>query len=261
MDLSEFKKRPDPHSFKRHPWEISRGKIIINLINKATNLPVNHIADIGSGDGYITNLLSNQELASQYSAFDTALDEKILDSLAQTTHEKIRYFTGLDKADQKLPKADIILLLDVLEHVPSENTLINEIKQYVTTGPDTKWIITVPAFQSIFSRHDVILGHYRRYNLRQLTRLCNNNNLVIEQKGYFFLTLLIARLLVKKSPKPENPTAPPAGDTIQNWQGSPFLTRLVAGTLYMDYKIGTIINQLGLHIPGLSCYCICHQSH
>lgn len=260
MDLSEFKKRPDPNSFKRHPWEIARSKIVISLIRKAGNLPVDHIADIGSGDGYIINLLSDKSTANHYSAFDNALDEKTLDSLEQTGNRNIHYFNDLKATGNKLPKADIILLLDVLEHVPEEDILINEIKQHIITGSDTKWIITVPAFQSIFSRHDVILGHYRRYNLRQISEVCKKNHLIIEKKGYFFFSLLIARLLLKKNLKTKDAAPPPSEDTIQNWQGNRLLTRLVAGILYIDYKIGTIINLMGIHIPGLSCYCICHQS-
>ncbi|HEX9510930.1 MAG TPA: class I SAM-dependent methyltransferase [Puia sp.] len=259
MDIAEFKKKSGARTFHRHPWEIARGKIIMDLIRDAQNhdanrLPVDHIADIGCGDGYIAGLLTaDPAFTRHYSAIDSALDEQMKASLA-AGHQPIHFFSSLQETKGRVPPADIVLILDVLEHVPEETALFTDIRNNIPTTPATKWIITVPAFQSVFSRHDTLLGHYRRYNLAQLTAMCQNNNLVIEKKGYFFFSLLLARILTLSQKKRENES------TIESWKGNRFLTGLFTRILRVDYKIGLIISNIGLpDIPGLSCYCICHQ--
>src|SRR5258708_31619358 len=99
-----------------------------------------------------------------YSAIDSALDEQMKASLA-AGHQPIHFFSSLQETKGRVPPADIVLILDVLEHVPEETALFTDIRNNIPTTPATKWIITVPAFQSVFSRHDTLLGHYRRYNL------------------------------------------------------------------------------------------------
>lgn len=255
MDIAEFKKKDTARTFHRHPWEIARGKIIRDLVRSAAPLPINHIADIGCGDGYIADVLTaDPSFTRHYSAIDSALDAPIKDSLT-TDNPKIHFFSSLEETKGIIPPADIILLLDVLEHVPEEAALLSAIRNDIPTTPATKWIITVPAFQSLFSRHDVLLGHYRRYNLAHLSEMCRNNHLVIEKKGYFFFSLFLARLLTRSQKKKNKES------TIENWKGNSLLTRLFTRILRLDYKIGVIISNIGLpDIPGLSCYCICHQS-
>jgi hypothetical protein len=256
MDISEFKKKDTPFAFQRHPWEIARGTIILDLVRHAKKDPVIHIVDFGCGDGYIASLFTGKELTRHYSAIDSALDGELMAHLAKE-YRKVRFFSHLREVDGSLPAADIILILDVMEHVADEKLLLDEIKKYVGTTPDTAWIITVPAFRSVFSRHDTLLGHYRRYTVRQLAEVCQQNNLAIERKGYFFFSLLVARAFGKCIQGPlrreEDATA------IPNWKGSRFLTAVYTRFLKIDYKIGVLISKLGIGLPGLSCYCVCRQ--
>jgi hypothetical protein len=261
MDISEFKKKPGTRPFLRHPWEIARGKFITGLVRQTKQSPA-HIADIGCGDGYIIGLLAAANSAGLYSAFDNALDQDMLDGFKKEGRQHILFFRSLeDPGVSKLTRPDIVLILDVLEHVSREEVLIGEVKKYLHTDPGTRWIITVPAFQSVFSHHDVQLGHYRRYTIRELTKVCERNGLLIEKKGYFFLSLLIARAIQRIGQKKGRwKNGFREQDTIQKWSGGRLLTGLYLLILRVDYNIGKLIGKTGLNIPGLSCYCICHQS-
>jgi hypothetical protein len=256
MDISEFKRISEGQPFRRHPWELARGRVIIDLLHRSGKFPSDHIADIGSGDAYIASVLLQHGAVKAYSAIDNAMAPSMAASLEKTIPQA-RFFTDLNQASDKIPAADVILILDVLEHVPDENTLLADIRSDIPMTDSTKWIITVPAFQSLFSHHDVLLGHYRRYTLTSLTHVCKANRLIVEKKGYFFLSLLLLRILVRAVQKVSRQKR---DSTIQGWKGSRFLTALLTTLLEIDYKIGVIISKLGINIPGLSCYCICHQS-
>src|SRR5258708_12552202 len=102
--------------------------------------------------------------------------------------QPIHFFHSLQETKGRVPPADIVLILDVLEHVPEETALFTDIRNNIPTTPATKWIITVPAFQSVFSRHDTLLGHYTRYNLTQLPAISQNITPLTEKKDYSLLT-------------------------------------------------------------------------
>jgi trans-aconitate methyltransferase len=256
MDISELKKKSAEHTFHRHPWEITRGRIIIDLLRRAGKFPSDHIADIGCGDGYIAGILMDAGAARSYSAIDNALEPALAATL-EAQLPNTRFFTDLGQAAGRAPAADLFLILDVIEHVPDEAALFSAIRQNITVRPGAKWIITVPAFQSIFSHHDVLLGHYRRYTLTTLTRTCNTSQLVIEKKGYFFFSLFILRILIRFMGKFHRGKE---ASTIEDWKGGKTLTALIVCLLWIDYRIGVLISKIGINIPGLSCYCICHQS-
>jgi SAM-dependent methyltransferase len=65
---------------------------------------------------------------------------------------------------------DLILALDLIEHVEDDNGLLKEFRR--VAAPGAKVLITVPSHPFLWSEHDDALMHYRRYQkapfLRQL---------------------------------------------------------------------------------------------
>jgi len=64
---------------------------------------------------------------------------------------------------------DLLLLMDVLEHVPNDSEVLRNATSRVRDGGYI--FITVPAMPLLFSSHDRYLGHYRRYTLHSLRSL------------------------------------------------------------------------------------------
>src|SRR3546814_19735603 len=59
--------------------------------------------------------------------------------------------------------------MDVLEHVEDDAGLL---RTYLDKAPpQAQAVITVPAFQFLWSHHDVFLEHHRRYTLKTLSRV------------------------------------------------------------------------------------------
>jgi SAM-dependent methyltransferase len=59
-------------------------------------------------------------------------------------------------------KADLALLLDVIEHVPDDAALVRE--AVASLRPGGYLLVTVPAGMELWSPHDEVFGHYRRYD-------------------------------------------------------------------------------------------------
>jgi SAM-dependent methyltransferase len=63
---------------------------------------------------------------------------------------------------------DLVTCLDVLEHTPDDVRSLRELRRIVRPGG---WlVVTVPAYQLLWSSHDVANEHYRRYRRPQLRR-------------------------------------------------------------------------------------------
>lgn len=81
---------------------------------------------------------------------------------------------------------DLLLFLDVLEHVADDRALFQD---YVSLAkPGAVVLITVPAFRFLWSHHDVFLGHHRRYRRAELEHLLATvPGIRLERAGYLFL--------------------------------------------------------------------------
>jgi 2-polyprenyl-3-methyl-5-hydroxy-6-metoxy-1,4-benzoquinol methylase len=89
----------------------------------------------------------------------------------------------------------MFLMLDVLEHIKEPVSFLKDLKKNISLSPDSHVIITVPAFQFLFSKHDRFLGHYRRYTEKMLTEQLAEAGFALVESGYFFTSLLLPRAL------------------------------------------------------------------
>lgn len=249
MDITELQRN---QTIVRHPWEKVRAKIIKTLLLRERNC--SHILDAGSGDSFVLNYLCSFKLASYYTAVDTAYTNDLIAKIQQDVSCNIDFFSELPPI--LTPKADTVLLLDVLEHCLHENDLLQKLNSSnLTQNP--LFFITVPAFQQLFSSHDILLGHHRRYTLESLKAVCNKNRLEVISSGYFFTSLLAVRSIQLLLEKLRIRTS---SKSVDNWQGNHLATQLISSLLWFDFLIGRTFLNIGIRLPGLSAYCICRPS-
>ena len=146
-------------------------------------------ADVGSGLGLFLHKLEVDGLASPirslgidpaYNESSNAFRSSI--KIQASFHEKTLY--------------DVILLMDVLEHVEDDQALIHEVIPRIKTPGYI--LITVPALPFLWSHHDIFLGHYRRYTLNSLKKLITNfKELEILKIHYHFACILPAAIPVR----------------------------------------------------------------
>lgn len=236
----------------RHPWEQARVKVIRSLLNRIIDADKELLVlDIGSGDMYVAGELLNQYPKAEFICIDTGYGQMGIQS-----NNSLTTFSTLDEFKRSTnKKVDVVLLLDVIEHIDNETGFLQNLlkEEYIT--PETSFVITVPAFQSLFSAHDRYLGHYRRYTIYSLQDRLNNAGLTTVKSNYFFFSLLLPR---KWQQRREN-TNETAFKGLGQWRGGNFVTTIVKTILFIDFKIGQLVSMIGIKLPGLSLYCICRK--
>ncbi len=90
---------------------------------------------------------------------------------------------------------DLICMLDVLEHIDEDAAALEAIQKQLKPGG--KLIITVPAYQFLWSGHDSALQHKRRYVKNRLTSLVSRSGLAVGYATYFNTILFPAVFLVR----------------------------------------------------------------
>lgn len=256
MDISELKRAGLTKNINRHPWEIARGRIIRFLLTKH-QVHSKHIADIGSGDAFVLKTLAKTGLAQNYSAVDIAYTPEIIQELASGDNtSKISFYNDFSLLFDIAIKADTLLLMDVLEHCKDDKSVLKSVVESGSPADKALFLITAPAFQSLFSSHDKLLLHYRRYTRKQLINLCRTTKLEVVKSGYFFNILIpirVIQLLLEKLKLHK------ATSSLDNWKGNKMITKLFYAILWADFRASYLLSKIGLHIPGLSCYCICRK--
>ena len=116
------------------------------------------IVDIGAGSGHFSKYLAQRGLIEDALCIDTGYEQERDENIGRA---RIRFRRSPEKCD-----ADVVLLMDVLEHVPDDAGLLADYRAFIK--PAATIIITVPAFQFLYGGHDVFLGHFRRYTLASL---------------------------------------------------------------------------------------------
>ena len=91
------------------------------------------------------------------------MNNKALELSKQNLNKKIivKYGSCPDEIPYLNEKFDIICLLDVLEHIEDHKTTLNILKKMMSR--DGIMILTVPAYKWLWSKHDELNHHFRRY--------------------------------------------------------------------------------------------------
>jgi SAM-dependent methyltransferase len=145
------------------------------------------ILDIGAGSGFFSRHLINRSLAGEAWCVDINYHQE---SDIVENGRNIHFRRAVSNLS-----ADLILLMDVLEHVDDDVGLLRE--TISNASSDATFLISVPAFQFMWSGHDVFLEHKRRYTLRGIERVIENAGLRIQRGCYFYASIFPAAMAVR----------------------------------------------------------------
>ncbi len=170
---------------KKHWWFQARKKIIDQIISNNIFKKKNNILDFGSGSGV------NLDILKKYGSVDVHEKNKFARSILKKNKNIKTIFSNL-----KLKKNyyDIILLADVIEHIEKPKILMKNLKKFLKK--DGQLLITVPAYQFLFSKKDEVLGHYRRYDINSLKKELKGFEIVNISYFNTFLSLPIIILTI-----------------------------------------------------------------
>ena len=91
---------------------------------------------------------------------------------------------------------DLICMLDVLEHIDDDLATLQSVRDKL--NPKGTLLITVPAYKFLWSNHDVVSHHKRRYTKKHLIDIVSKSGLNIQYSTYFntFLFPVIAAVRI-----------------------------------------------------------------
>src|SRR3989337_2222779 len=89
---------------------------------------------------------------------------------------------------------DLVTLLDVLEHTDDVKTLKEAHRILNNRG---LLLLTIPAYQWMWSNWDVVLNHRRRYTKRQIEELLKNHGFEVVKCTYLYSFLLLPVFIVR----------------------------------------------------------------
>jgi SAM-dependent methyltransferase len=231
---------------KRHPWELSRTRNLIQICRKTiVNKNTISIGDIGAGDRYFDNQLIEKLKNDNIEPVIYAIDNKYENTISE--QKEIVILNDISMLEKN--SMDCIVMMDVLEHIKEDNKFLKLVLERLKENGIL--IVTVPAFEILFSSHDIFLKHFRRYNYRGLQKLLLANNLQIIRSHYFYSSLCIVRWLQIKL-KINKPEEKNVGIGMWKYSQKNIITRSIDVFLDIDFKVNIILNKFGIRLPGLS---------
>jgi SAM-dependent methyltransferase len=215
---------------------------------------VQQILDYGCGDGFTGELVQAALGAPYLAGVDINFSPEALgrNDGAAAVHERFR-----SEADLGARRFDLILACDVIEHVQDDRALLRTLVER-RARPDTHVLITVPAYQILFSSHDRALRHFRRYTLDELASAVTEAGLVGIQGGYLFSTLLLPRALTKLAESIKKQRAATGDDFgAGRWGRGQATTRLISWLLTTENNLLLAAARRRLILPGLTAWILC----
>lgn len=178
----DFARQYYESAMQGHWWQSGRIKLVAGLAAKA-GLTQGVAADLGAG---------------AVSLFPTTFEVVKLDWVVP--HAIVGPFVraSVSKLPFRSETFDAVGLFDVLEHIPDATSSLYEARRVLKKRGAL--LYTVPAFPSLWSKHDELAGHLRRYRLPEIRDL-------VEESGFrslwssMFYGFLLAPAMIRKVAK------------------------------------------------------------
>jgi SAM-dependent methyltransferase len=175
--------------YREHWWWRVRERILIRKIRQILeNRPTDaRILDVGCGAALFFDALEDFGHVEGIESDVRAIEQ------SGRWRERIH----LGELDSFKPGScfDLVLMLDVLEHVQRPDQLLGRAAELLT--PNGRILATVPAFDWLWTSHDDLNHHKHRYTAAQIRRLIEDAGLTAVETSYLFQSLVIPKLLVR----------------------------------------------------------------
>lgn len=179
-------------------WYAGRRRIIFDFINRIIPSTAQRALDIGCGSGLNASLLP----AHIKEVVGIEVADQAIEAAAHT-NPRLKIIKGAWPEVSVPGVFDLVICLDVLEHIKDDGMALRAIESLLAPGGIA--ILTVPAFPFLWSDHDTVAHHFRRYTQSHLrARIQNDTRLEILRLSYFnfflFFPIVLFRALKKILP-------------------------------------------------------------
>jgi 2-polyprenyl-3-methyl-5-hydroxy-6-metoxy-1,4-benzoquinol methylase len=183
------------HHERKHWWFVVRSLILQDRIKEFKQTSPLKILNIGVATGRTSEILAT------FGAVDSVeYDVDCCNFLRENLKMEVinASITELPFDDEAY---DLVCAFDVIEHVEDDSRAVAEMLRVCKR--DGHVFVTVPAFMSLWSDHDIINHHFRRYKRAQLVQLFNNQPIGKIKRSFYFNSLLFPFIYVFRKLKPQ----------------------------------------------------------
>ena len=169
-------------------WYKGRALVIRAMIARARiATPLESILDFGAGFGGMYSELAR--LSPRVYAFEP-------DASARTVAAQHAYAFSYSTVEEALSRRyELIGLFDVIEHIEDDKTFLLSLHKALM--PNGLLAITVPACPFLWSEHDAVCQHFRRYTKRSLSNLLTNAGYEVLTMSYWDTFLFLPAALMR----------------------------------------------------------------
>ncbi|HRA46808.1 MAG TPA: class I SAM-dependent methyltransferase [Thermomicrobiales bacterium] len=174
-----------------HWWFKWRFDMITEIVEALPRNESFRLLDAGCGTGQMTKLLEKYG--------DAVGLELAPEAIAFARKRGVQNIVQGSITDPPFPAGsfDLVLSLDVIEHVDNDVQILESLFEIVKPGGHL--IVTVPAFQSLWSQHDEINQHKRRYRVPQLRKMIENAGFQTTKVTYCNTSLFVPVFATRKA--------------------------------------------------------------
>lgn len=191
MDEREYEDMYDVE--EKHWWFQGRKAIYLSILNKVfKTYGKRKILDFGCGTGY--NMLVLQRFG-QVEGVDISEHSKLSCKKRGLDVRLFDICRGDNNVSELSDRYNLITAFDVLEHIDDDLEVISKLRDMLKGGGYL--LITVPAFNFLWTNHDNILHHKRRYIKKELQDKLEKNGFKVVVLSYYNLFLFPFALLRK----------------------------------------------------------------
>lgn len=187
-----------------HWWFVGRRAVVAAVLDAHVPRPIGRIFDAGCGTGGMLPMLAERGEVVGIEVEPTAVEH------CHRTHPTADVRRGDVPGDVPRDGSfDLACAFDVIEHLADDVAALGALRDAVRPGGHV--VVTVPALPWLWSDHDVVNGHHRRYTDRMLTAAVAAAGLDLVHRSYFNTALLpavaAARLSQRLRPRRATPTS------------------------------------------------------
>lgn len=179
-----------------HWWFVARRRIVLDQLRRALPHRCKHVLDVGCGTGL---MLEHLQTFGEVEGVDMSAEA--------VAFCRQRFGNRILVQEGRFPMSsndfehsfDLITVLDVLEHISDDGEVLRNLHGLLV--PHGTLFCTVPAFMSLWSGHDVVNQHHRRYLKAELRQRLTEAGFRIQRLTYFN-TLLFPLIFVARRATP-----------------------------------------------------------
>jgi 2-polyprenyl-3-methyl-5-hydroxy-6-metoxy-1,4-benzoquinol methylase len=215
--------------FQRHWWWRARERVILDALR--AHRPAagwRNVLDVGCGDGLFFDELARLPGVRLVEGVEPAAALVSPDG----PHRACIHVAPFDASFDLGRRYSLIVMLDVLEHLPEPAAALRHALSLLEPGG--VFLATVPAFMSLWTRHDDLNHHHTRYDKASFRALAAKAGLRIDRSRYFFHWTAAAKIATRVKEAlvpgaPASPSVPPAPLNLALYGLSRLEERLLGG--------------------------------